>query len=361
MPLLDVQRRGQQIGRIRIGELVSTGKKDSEGRDKMRPSRLSTFRFTTASRASADAIAALYGGEVRDWERGQFEVITSESAITVMVPPRDQVVSQWYEMWTGGGCQRRCDSRVEQLTGKPCLCPHAEDPANADEVAAMALNRAELAKLNPPQACKPVTRINVMIPDLPGVGVFRLDTHSYYAAVEIGDAAALLQAARDHGVFMPAVLRIEQRQRVAGGQTKNYPVPVLEVLATFRQIASGELEAGGITAQLPPAPGEPMRAIAAAPSAPAAPAPAPAATADTDVSDHEAADEAYRNAQAIWDEASQCRDPGRFQALAARADGAALADEYVCTDRVSDTWEPLKPALQDLWRERAHGQDRRTA
>ena len=69
--------------------------------------------------------------------------------------------------------------------------------------------------------------------------------------------------ARDHGVFLPAILRIEHRQRVAGGQTKKYPVPVLEVLTTFRAIASGELEATGITAQLPPAPGGQRRAITA--------------------------------------------------------------------------------------------------
>ena len=107
-----------------------------------------------------------------------------------------------------------------------------------------------------------------MIPDLPGLGVFRLDTGSYYAAVEIGDAAALMQVARDRGVFLPAILRIEQRQRVAGGQTKKFPVPVLEVLVTFRDLATGAIEAGGIAAQLPPAPGEQPRAITAGPAVP---------------------------------------------------------------------------------------------
>ena len=259
MPILDVQRRGQQIGRIRIGEQVSTGKQDKNGRDKMRPSRLSTFRFTTASRVSADAIAALYGGTVRPWE-SQYEVITKESAIGVTVPPRDQVVSQWYEMWTAAGCARRCTSQ-QQVNGEACLCPHAKDPGDEDEVSRCALERANLAKLNPPKACKLITRISVMIPDLPGLGVFRLDTHSFYAASEIGDAAALLQVARDKGIFLPAMLRIEQRSRVANGETKKYPVPVLEILATFREIASGALEAGGITAQLPPAPGEQPKAI----------------------------------------------------------------------------------------------------
>jgi len=262
MAVLDIQRRGQQIGRLRIGQQVAVIK-DGKDTGKTRPARLDTFRFTTGSRATAQAIAALYGGEIRDWS-GEFEVITSKSEIGVTVPPRDEVISQWYEMWSKGGCQRRCDSRREQISGGPCLCPHAEDPSDADEVARKALERSDLAKLNPPQACKLVTRISVMIPDLPGLGIFRLDTGSYYAAVEIGDSAALMQVARDRGVFLPAILRIEHRQRVAGGQTKKFPVPVLEVLATFRDLATGAIERAGVAAQLPPAPGEPRRAIAPA-------------------------------------------------------------------------------------------------
>jgi len=277
MAVVDIQRRGQQIGRIRIGEQVAVIK-DGKDTGKTRPSRLETFRLTTASRTAADAIAALYGGQVREW-RGEYEVITGKSEIGVTVPPRDDIVSQWYEMWNKGGAIRRCTSQREQISGGECLCPHAADPSDADEVAKMALKRSELAKLNPPQACKLVTRISVMIPDLPGLGVFRLDTGSYYAAVEIGDSAALMQVARDKGVFLPAMLRIEHRQRIAGGQTKKFPVPVLEVLATFRDLATGAIERGGMIAQLPPAPGEQVRAITAPPAAaptPRAVRPAPA-------------------------------------------------------------------------------------
>ena len=110
MPILDMQRRSQQIGRIRIGQKVPAANGG------MRPEKLSTFRFTTASRMTADAIAALFGGTVRDWE-GQYEVITDRSEIGVTVPPRDAVISQWYEMWSKGGCQRRCDSQREQISG----------------------------------------------------------------------------------------------------------------------------------------------------------------------------------------------------------------------------------------------------
>lgn len=329
MPLLDIQRRGQQLGRIRLGQTVMT--KDG----KKRPTRLDTFRFTTQSRIAAEAIAELYGGEIKDWNN-EFEVITAKSAIGVTVPPRDQVVSQWYEMWTKGGCARRCTSQIEQISGGPCLCPHADDPDDIAQVEAAAKERARLAAMNPPQACKTVTRISVMLPDLPGLGVFRLDTHSYHAAVEIGDAAALMQAARDQGVFLPAVLRIDHRQRVANGQTKKFPVPVLEVMATFRQIASGQLEAGGLAAQLPPAPGQQQRAITSGMPTPApAPSPLPASEA------------APMSAQEIADRAKKARTKQDVNALVEVARAERVTEDHVLTG--DDLYEELDGFLRDRW------------
>jgi hypothetical protein len=332
MPLLDLQRRGQQIGRLRIGEQVKTGKRDKNGSEITRPSKLATFRFTTQSRHGADAIAALFGGEVTEWN-GEWEVVTGQSEIGVTVPPRDQVVSQWYEMWSRGGCQRRCDSVTEQLTGGPCLCPRAADPDDERQAEAAAIDRARLAALNPPQACKRVTRISVMIPDLPGLGVFRLDTGSYYAAAEIGDAAAIMQMARDKGVFLPAILRIEQRSRVAGGQTKRFPVPVLEITTTFRQIASGALEAAGIAAQLPPAPGDAPRALTAAP------APEP--------------DASLPVAQQIASRARAATTSTEMRRCFADAASAGAEQDHVWTDDEGIVFEELLEYLRARWRELA--------
>jgi len=342
MSVLDLQRKGQQIGRIRIGQQVTFIK---DGKEKSRPARLDTFRITTASRHTADAVAELLGGEVREWS-GQLEVITQRSEISVMVPPRDAVISQWYEQWNAGGCIRRCDSQREQISGGPCQCPHAEDPANAEEANRAALQRAELAKLNPPRACHLITRVNVMIPDLPGLGVFRLDTGSFYAAAEIGDTAYILQKARDAGVFLPAVLRIEQRQRVAGGQTKKYPVPVLEITATFRQIASGELEAGGVAAQLPPAPDGQRKAIVAPQPRPAAEQPpAPPGEPPTDAR--------HLAAQQIATEAGSALGRDAVRGLIREAKAEQLEAEMVC---VGDVWMTLKEALTDAWNLTAEGE-----
>lgn len=352
MAVLDIQRRGQQIGRIRIGQQVATGKKDSDGHDKMRPARLDTFRFTTASKTSADAIAVLYGGTVREWQ-GQFEVITGKSEIGVTVPPRDQVISQHYEMWTAGGCQRRCDSQREQISGGPCKCPHADDPSDDAAVARAARERADLAAQNPPQACKIVTRISVMIPDLPGLGVFRLDSGSYYAATEIGDSAALMQMARDKGIFLPAMLRIDHRIRVTGGQTKKYPVPVLEVLATFRDIATGAIEQAGLAAQLPPAPGEAPRALPSGRPDPAAASPeaaARAAAGGVPAAPPENEDRA-KVAQQIAELILQATTRDQVHDHAQRAKDLGLFQEPVCTDRGNDVWEDLHAVADARWRE----------
>lgn len=377
MGVLDIQRRGQQIGRIRIGQQVKTAS------GKMRPERLDTFRITTRSHTTADAIAALYGGTVQEWN-GELEVITNQSEIGVTVPPRDQVVSQWYEMWSKGGCQRRCSSQREQISDGSCLCPHAANPDDEDEVARKALERAMLAAKNPPEACKLITRISVMLPDLPGLGVFRIDTGSYYAGVEIGDSARLMEMARDQGIFLPAVLRIDQRARVAGGQTKRYPVPVLEILATFRQIASGELE-GNMAAQLPPAParqeaiaagpGEVMpdgaRRVVADPAHMSVPRPGTERSGPIDLEEPEAVpggiegttgpgheltgEEKYKLAQAIADD---CADPAitsaRFTELWKLARDRGLCDEFVYTtdDRDNGPCDPLGERLGALWLEK---------
>jgi hypothetical protein len=335
MPLLDVQRRGQQIGRLRIGLLIPP----QDGR-KAYPKAIDTFRFTTQSKHTADGVAGLYGGEVRAWERGGFEVITRENAIAVTVPPRDQVISQWYEMWNKGGCLRRCDSVTEKLSGSPCLCPHADDRTDPDQVEAAAKERARLAAQKVPQACKAVTRISVMIPDLPGLGVWRIDTGSHNAAVEVGDNAEILQMARDRGVFLPALLRVEPRERIANGETKKFVVPVLEILSTFREIATGQLAAGGIAAQLPPPPGQQPRALTAGqPATTPSPATVPGEVGK------ENGPPRPKNAQDVADLALSTTDPALVDRL-----GRLTRAERWSQDMVQagdDVYEELYPFLEN--------------
>lgn len=211
MPILTLQRRVRELGRIRIGQVVQGAN------GKSRPEKLDRFRLTSASKELLEKVAALYGGEVAEWTPAnggvsQWEVVTTSKRLPIMVPP--QPVSQYYELWSGGGCQRRCDGERELLTDKPCLC----DPDPTERV------------------CKPTTRLNVVLRDVEGIGVWRLETHGYYAAVELPGVAELLAQA---GGYITGYLGLEQRTAKRDGKTRNWMVPTIEVDVTPTALMSG--------------------------------------------------------------------------------------------------------------------------
>ena len=260
--VLDMQRRSVQLGEIRMGTSVAV-----PGKDYRRPVRLETFRFTTASEQIAEAVAARYGGTVAPWtqRKGRWEVTTGRTALDVWVPPRGEAVDANMELWDGPKCLRRCDGITERRSDQACLCPQPDDPTDPVSIQRARDERKRLAAMRPPQACKPLTRINVTISDLPGLtGVFRLNTGSESAAVETADSGDAMAIAREGGVYLPAVLRIEWRVREADG--KPYPVPVLHIGKSMQEIAEKALPAGlnGLLAQIQgPLAGEQPRAIAA--------------------------------------------------------------------------------------------------
>lgn len=225
MPIaaIEQQKRLRELGRIRTGDRTERGA----------PNRLAAFRLTSHSRDLLAHIGHLYGGTPREWkgapDEGAWELYTTTQVLPVMVPP-GQTLTQWNELWSGGGCQRRCDGITEQIGGTPCLCP-----VDADE-------RREQA--NAGRACKPTTRLSVMLPDVPDIGMWRLESHGYYAAVELAGIMAVLERATATGALVPARLRIEQRsgKRVKDGKplTLRYTVPVLELPdVTPMQLAQG--------------------------------------------------------------------------------------------------------------------------
>lgn len=213
MPIVTLQQQMRELGRIRTGVTVP-----ASGNKRARPGKLETFRLTSDEQGLIDAAAAMYGGVVSAWGEGQWEVITTSASLDILVPPW-QALSQWFELWSAGGCQRRCDGQIEALTDHQCLCP--VDPAE----------RRALANANPPGACKPTTRLNVMLPALPGLGVWRLESHGYYAAVELAGAARILALATRAGNPLAARLRLDQRTKKVPNQPPNhYAVPVIEIL-----------------------------------------------------------------------------------------------------------------------------------
>jgi hypothetical protein len=222
-----VQKRMMQLGRVRLGEKGAKGE----------PRKLSTFRFTSASADLLKSVAARYRGTVKPWtdapDEGYFQLVTESTELDIVLPPvfsqadgtPTMPYSQWLELWSAGGCQRRCNG--EEIVGgtelgaaasKPCMC----DPDN--------------------RACKITTRIEFLMPDVLGFGVWRLDSHGWNAAAELPGTLSLLHQAAAQGQFIPATLRIEHRTKKEGGETRRFIVPVVELRnMTIDQLAGGAL------------------------------------------------------------------------------------------------------------------------
>jgi Recombination directionality factor-like len=201
-PIIELQRRMVEAGRIRAGE---------KG-DKGQPQKLKHWRLTSKDRVRLDEAAKLWGGEVREWaeRQGEFELYTETAALPIMLLP-GQLPTTWFELWSKGGCQRRCDGQHELISDSSCLCGEERE-------------------------CKPHTRLSVLLPDLPGIGSWLLLSTGWNAAAELAGAADLLQRASAQGVLIPARLRLEERIQVQGGQTRRFSVPVLDIDIAFRDL-----------------------------------------------------------------------------------------------------------------------------
>lgn len=249
-PIVQLQRRMMELGRCRLGQKGTKGE----------PKKLDTFRWTSASRDLLEAIAAKDGGTVQEWkdapDDGYFELVSDSGEIDIIIPPvfsqadgsPTTAYSQWFELWSAGGCQRRCDGQTEALTGKPCLCAAKVEQEGEDA-----------------RECKITTRFSFMRPDIPGLGVWRLDSHGWNAATELGGTLEVLMMAAAEHKFIPARLRIEHRSRKMQGQTRRFVVPVVDLPGvTVQQLAAGEaptvLNAPSVSRERPALPSGPAPA-----------------------------------------------------------------------------------------------------
>lgn len=205
-PIIDLQRRMVEAGRIRAGD-TSNG----------HPRKLDKWRLTSKDKTRLEAAAVLWGGEVKEWEGrvGEYELYTTTAELPIMLLPETEP-SVYYELWTKGGCQRRCDGQHELLSDSSCLC--------GDE-----------------RECKPHLRFPVLLPDLKGIGSWLVQSTGWNAANEIPGAMALLSRATAQGVLMPARLRLEQRVEIKSGQTRRFAVPVIDVDVSFRELMGGAI------------------------------------------------------------------------------------------------------------------------
>jgi Recombination directionality factor-like len=236
--IITLQRRLHESGRIRIGTSVPA--KSRHGKDIRRPVKLDRFRFTSANERALQVVAELWGGVAEVWEEApvgkQWQVITDARTIPVLVPPETMAFSQAFEAWEGGGCVRRCDGERMIPSEHPCEC----DPED--------------------RTCKPTTRLSLLLPQLPGSGLWRLEVHGYAAAAELQsafDMAQILVTASGKEV-LPAHLSLTEREiRRPDKPLARFIVPILDFdlgpsLASLT--AGSSLELGQPAAALPAAP-----------------------------------------------------------------------------------------------------------
>lgn len=250
MPIKDLQRRHVEIGRIRLGEKQEFRRQD--GSTGTKPVKLATFRFTSPHRHLIEAIATLYGGTARPWDNGgkpEFEVTTPASSIPVIVVKGG--LTQWMEFWSAGGCIHRCDGETNVLTDSPC------DMRERVQVGRKSVN--------PHAEARPTTRLSVMLRDVESLGVWRMESHGWNAAVEI---PAMAELAMFVGDLVPATLHLVERRTIKDGETSRFVVPVLDLaISKQRLVEIVGAQTGGAPMQIDGMQQAP--AIAAAPDYPA--------------------------------------------------------------------------------------------
>lgn len=215
MPMLDVQRRHAEVFRVRLGDKGPRGE----------PRKLTdAIRVTAGGANVVQSFVDVYGGEVAPFEekasRHNWQAYLPTTALSVMVLP-GQSLDAWWELYRGSVCERRCDGFTEQLSGQACMCPPEIDKRMAAK-----------------NTCRPMTRINVLCPDVEVVGAGSLVTHGMIAAETLPQSIKVAEAALSRGLMVPAVLRVVEHKG-----KRHFIFPQLEIVGvSLQQLARGEVE-----------------------------------------------------------------------------------------------------------------------
>ena len=196
-PLGSIERRLPMHGKIRLGEKGTRGE----------PRKLKTLRFTSPDKAAISRIAALYGGEPTIWPGApvdeQWQVTTTVRSVPIALPD-DPLYGPHYEMWSGGGLQRRCDG-VTVTMAQP-----TPDGADVVEGGCICARNGQLA-------CSPKVRLSVILREIRFAGVWMIESSGWNAVKELPSMVELVQAAQAQGM-VSARLSMGERKRVAQRQ-----------------------------------------------------------------------------------------------------------------------------------------------
>jgi hypothetical protein len=231
-----------ELGRLRMGTY--------EGN---RPVASKTWIFTSPFREYLDHAAALrngngtpvYGGTVESWQpqgKGtkEWRLITAVATIEAVLGPGDPV-SQANEMWSAGGCQRRCDGETAEVRER--ADDGLPDRRVAQDCVCLAQFGPEFHRQKDGTVCKTHTRIKILMEDLLGVGFWRVETTGFFASGRVPGLIDLVKAVVGPTVLLPVRLTIVPRTKVADGRTSRYTELVAQIPGfTFGQLRRGELD-----------------------------------------------------------------------------------------------------------------------
>lgn len=166
-----------RVGKIRLGTATPTGKKDRFGQEKVRPEKADHFIVTAdesgiTSEAAAAAFRAVYGDEPRTLR------------CLLLAPEPEQNMTGAWRLYGKNKLKTRCDGEncstrtATGWTDAPCQC-RAQGLADTDD-----------------QHCTLTYTLQVVLPDVEGIGVWQLDSGSDITSRRMADWLTMMRLLR---------------------------------------------------------------------------------------------------------------------------------------------------------------------
>lgn len=156
------------------------------------------------------------------------------TCLQIMFPVEDDeiICQQYYKRYSGErgltckGDGETCRRMVDKATGE--IAHH-----NSKDVAwvlnAPCTGRECTEYLAKPQACKEVMNLQFIMPDIPGLGVWQIDTSSINSIRNINNAIAMIRAVYKRIAFIPLLLTLEPAEVINPDDGKKKVVHVLNL------------------------------------------------------------------------------------------------------------------------------------
>lgn len=197
--------RADFIGRVRTGMQVGGA-----------PRSLDAFRFTVTAREAAERVAAIYGGEVSEWETKSgetFQVFSDAEEIEIVIPSPRSIKTEMV-LWGRNGKKLRVCDGVKQENGSACVCPSS------------LADRKKAAKEG--DGCEPSLFVAFTLAADPEVGTFKFTSGSWQA---INDFSTAEEAVKEIDGPARAVLGIERVSwTTKDGEKREFRKPTIKVL-----------------------------------------------------------------------------------------------------------------------------------